>query len=148
MNKRQRICFRVGAWASVATSFIHMAGAFAGARQPPADATETELLKLMTTYHKDMGGGILRSTMDLLNGFSVSFALLFLWVGILCVVLVRRRAEDAVLMRPVTWTCAIFSGALLAVSVVDFFWPPTICVAVVFLGFAGAMMPPAGAPAR
>ena len=33
---------------------------------------------------------------------------------------------------------ALFAAGLLAISIVDFFLPPTVCLAVAFVGFAGA----------
>ena len=43
-------------------------------------------------------------------------------------------------MRPVTWACTLFSGAMLIVSILCFFLPPTVCLAVVFIGFAGTSL--------
>ena len=43
-------------------------------------------------------------------------------------------------MRWVTWACTLFSGAMLIVSVLYVFLPPTVCLAVVFLGFASASL--------
>jgi hypothetical protein len=140
MTKRQRIFFRIGASAMVVTSFIHIAGALAGEAQKPSDPTEAELMRLMTTYYKDMGGGILRSRMDLIRGFSHSYSILILWIGVLGLILLRRHS-DASLMRLMASACAIFSLALLTISAVFFFWPPTICCAVIFLAFAGAAVP-------
>ncbi len=137
MTKRQRIFFRIGAWACVVTSVVHMAGQLAP-RPAPANDTEAALFKLMTTYQKDVGAGMLRTTMDFLNGFSVSFSLMLGWVGVLALLDLHRQSSDPAFLRSVARVCAVFAAGLLAVCVVDFFLPPTVCVAVIFVGFAGA----------
>jgi small-conductance mechanosensitive channel len=137
MTKRQRIFFLVGAWGCVATSVIHMAGQLAP-RPAPANETEATLLRLLSTYQKDFGLGILRTTLDFMNGFSVAFSLFLAWTGLAAVLVFRRHRADAVFMLLFSRVAAVFSAALLVVAVVDFFLPPAVCIAVVFLGFAGA----------
>lgn len=144
MGKRQRVFFGIGTWACIATAAIHMVGQLAG-NPAPQNPTEEALFKLLTTYQKDFGAGFHRTTSDFLNGFSISFSLLLLWVGVLCLVLARSRGDEPALLRTVSGVCAVLSGLLLIVSVAYFFLPPTACLAVVFLGFAGAALSPAGA---
>ena len=142
MTGRQRIFFRIGAWACVATAVIHMAGQLAP-RPAPANETEATLMKLLTTYEKDLGAGFLRTTSDFLNGFSVAFSIFLAWVGLLALLALRRA--DPEFLRSFARIGAIFSAALLVVSVVDFFLPPTVCLAVVFAGFLGAALGPRSA---
>ncbi len=137
MTKRRRVFFRIGAWAAVATAAIHMAGQLAP-RPAPANETEATLFELMATYRKDVGAGVVRAPMDFLNGFSVSFALMLAWIGVMALFLLRRRSEDAALLGGIARIGAVFSAGLLAVCIVDFFLPPAVCVAVMFAGFAGA----------
>jgi hypothetical protein len=137
MTKRQRVFFRIGAWACIVTSVIHMAGQL-GPRPAPANETEATLFKLMSTYQKDVGAGMLRTTSDFLNGFSVSFSVLLAWIGIVSVLILRRHRDDAAFMSKIARVCALFAAGLLAVSIIDFFLPPTVCVGVIFVGFAGA----------
>lgn len=139
MTKSQKIFFRIGAWACIATAVIHMAGQLAP-RPAPATDTEALLQQLLTTYEKDFGGGFRRTTADFLNGFSISFSVFLAWVGVLALLAVRRQHADARYMRKVTWACTLFSGAMLIVSILCFFLPPTVCLAVVFIGFAGAAL--------
>jgi hypothetical protein len=140
MTKRQRIFFRIGAWASVATGGIHLFGHFAP-RPTPANGTEAMLRHLLTTYHTDLGAGFSRTTMDFLKGFSLSFALFLLWVGVLSLLALRRAAQGAAWLHRVSLVNAILAAGLLAISLIYFFLPPIVCVAVVFLGFAGAALP-------
>lgn len=139
MSKRHRIFFRIGAWALVATAAIHMAGQLAP-RPVPANDTEATLFKLLESYKKDMGAGMLRSTMDFLNGFSVSFSILLAWLGVVALVVLRKNVADGRFMLRFARVCAVFAVALLIVSVVDFFLPPTVCIAVIVVGFLGASL--------
>ncbi len=139
LSRLQRVFFRVGAWACIATSVIHLAGQFA---PRPAPVTESEALlqQLLTSYEKDWGAGFRRTTSDFLNGFSISFSVFLAWVGVLALLAVRRHSADGGSMRSVTWACTLFSGTMLVVSLLCFFLPPTVCLAVVFIGFAGASL--------
>jgi hypothetical protein len=115
MTKRQRVFFRIGAWACVATAGIHMLGQFAP-RPPAANPTEATLQRLLTTYQKDFGAGFSRTTMDFLKGFSLSFALMLLWAGLLSLLALRRLPEDAAGLTRVARVNAVLAGLLLAIS--------------------------------
>jgi hypothetical protein len=139
------VFFRIGSWGCVAAAAIHTLGQLTP-RPTPQNPTEETLLKLLNTYQKNYGAGFHRSMSDFLNGFSISFAVLLVWVGVLCILTLRRHQADARFMRTVASVCAVFAGAVLAVSAVYFFLPPTVCLAVVFLGFAGAALLSTGEP--
>ncbi len=145
MTKRQGTFFRIGAWACIATSGIHLAGHFAP-RPAPANEIERTLFDLMTTYRKDWGAGFHRTTMDFLNGFSLSFSLFLLFAGVIALLLAARPPQDAVLSRRLRLAYAAAMGSLLAINVAYFFLPPLVCVAVTFLAFLIAALP--GSPAR
>jgi hypothetical protein len=138
MNRRQRLCFQCGAAMLLLTAAAHLAGHFSGGG-PPADASEAELLRLMTTYTREMGHGP-RSTMDLFSGFSLCFATLLALTGALDLLMLRRQATDAAFMRAATLLNALGAALLLALSIVYFFPPPTICLALV-CGFFLAALP-------
>jgi hypothetical protein len=107
-------------------------------RPAPQDPTEETLLKLLTTYQKNYGAGFHRTTSDFLRGFNLCFSLFLAWVGALCILIARRHQADAAFMLTISRVGAIFAAGALAVSVANFFLPPTVCLAVIFLGFAGA----------
>ncbi|HEY7575856.1 MAG TPA: hypothetical protein VIB08_11865 [Thermoanaerobaculia bacterium] len=140
MTKRQRVFFWIGAWACLVTAAIHLVGHFAPP-PPPANTTEAELWRLLTTYEKDFGAGFSRTTADFLKGFSLCFSLFLLWAGAWSLLSLRRGAADPAWLRRVVLFNALFSAALLAVSLTYFFLPPIVCVAVIFLGCAGAALP-------
>jgi hypothetical protein len=139
MTKRQRTFFRIGAWACIVCSGIHLAGQFAP-RPAPANEAERTLFDLMTTYRKDWGAGFHRTTMDFVKGFSLTFSLFLLFAGVIAVLLAARPPQDAVLWRRLRLAYAIGMGILLAINVVYFFLPPLVCVAVIFLAFLMAAL--------
>ena len=140
MTRRQRIFFQIGTWACLVTSGIHAIGQIAP-RPAPANETEATLLRLLTTYRKDLGAGFSRTTMDFVVGFSWCFSLFLLWVGLLGLLALRRGVADAEWFRRAALVNAILAGGLLVLGLKYFFLPPIVCVAVIFLGFAGAAVP-------
>ena len=96
----------------------------------------------MTTYRKDLGAGFHRTTMDFLKGFSLSFSLILLWVG-----LIGSSSRSARTPRGLGAGRARLRGPrgrLLAINVTYFFLPPLVCVAVIFLAFLAAVLGGAG----
>ena len=93
MTRRQRIFFRIGAWACLVTAAIHLVGHFAP-RPAPANPTEADLWRLLTTYEKDFGAGFSRTTADFLAGFSLCFSLFLPWAGVWSLLSLRRGGAD------------------------------------------------------
>src|SRR6185295_9082174 len=120
-----------GAWACLVTSAIHLAGHFAPP-PPPANDAESALQKLMTTYRKDFGAGFSRTTMDFIQGFSLTFSLFLLFAGVLALLIASRPPQDEILGRRIRAAYAITMGALLAITAFYFFLPPLVCVVVIF----------------
>lgn len=147
MPRRHRVFFRVGAWGCIATAAVHIAGQLVP-RPAPADDTEAALFRLLEPYCKDVGAGMIRSTMDFLNGFSVSFSRLLAWAGVVALVVQGRNAQDAAFMARCSRVCTVFAAGLLAVSIVDFFLPPILCLAVITAGLDGAAFPSGSAAGR
>jgi hypothetical protein len=130
--------------ACLVTAALHLVGHLSGG-PPPRNETETALRKLMTEYRADVLGVTL-SMQDLVNGFSLCYSLFLAWVGCLSLLLVSRAGRES-FMRWVAVVCALGATALLAVSYGYFPLPPTICAAVILLGFAGSTIPGGRAPA-
>ena len=134
MSKQQRVFFSVACWVALLTAGLHMLGHAQGAPVPANDA-EATLFKLMASYEIDAAGT--RLTIEkLLNGFSLSFSLLLAWIGGLGLAVLRRGGPK--LVRGVALINAILTAVLLAISVTHFPLPPTVCIAVVLVGFMGA----------
>ena len=115
--KKNTFWFKMASYALVVTAGLHMLGHFAGAE--PANETEETLLELMTIYRFDFGG-IERSMMDFLNGYSLTFAATFFFVGVLNLAVIRAGAGDPSFIRTVTLIDSICTGVLLTVSIAYF----------------------------
>jgi hypothetical protein len=140
MNRRQRLCFGFGAWLLLFTTLAHLAGHFS-APAPPADATEAELRRLMTSYTRELGHGP-RSMQDLLEGFSLCFSILLGLAGASALFALRRHGADAAFMRGLAWVHTGALALLVSVSSVYFFPPPTVCLGLALAGFVGALLGP------
>ena len=125
MPPRQIWIFKFGCWATLLTAVVHLAGQLAGP-QAPANDTERTLESLATTYRFVLPGGAERSLMDLMNGFSLIFALSLATMGSLGLIVQRRAAHDLELMLRVARTLAVTSLVMLIVSLTNFFIVPSL----------------------
>lgn len=130
--KKSRFWLKLGGYAMIVTAGLHMIGHFSSPE--PANETEATLLRLMTTYQMDFGG-VERSMMDFLQGYSWVFAVSLVFVGVLNLVMIRTRGDDAPLLRAMTWMTAVYLAALLAISVAYFIYPPIVTIGFILLCF-------------
>ena len=99
MGRRQLTLFTIGCWMAVATGVFHLVGQLIGPLAPAND-TERTLTELATTYKFALPGGQ-RSLMQLMNGFSLSFALFFALLGGAGLIVAKRGRHDATLMTAI-----------------------------------------------
>ncbi len=144
MTKLQRILFRAGAVACLLTAALHLAAHLQG-QPPPRDETEATLQRLMAEYRMDILG-VSITMRELMSGFSLCYALFLVWLGVVGLLLVRAAGRET-WMRGIAAVFALGAVALLAVSYRYFPLPPTVCAAVIVLGFAGANIPGGKSPA-
>ncbi len=135
--KKNTFWFKLGSYAMIVTAGLHMIGHFSSAE--PANDTEETLLNLMTTYQMDFGG-IERSMRDLLQGYSLVFAASLFFVGVLNLMVARARGDDRAFLRTMTWMAAGYTGALLAISVTYFIYPPIVTIGVIVLCFVMSLL--------
>lgn len=135
--KRQRVFFKVGLGVAALTGLLH--GIASMQPNPPAaNDAEATLFKLLATTGIDFGGGGPRLTFEqIINGFSHSFTLTMAWV--VAIGFVALRAGGPVLTT-VARINAVCFAVLLAISWLHFPPPPTICMAVIVVAFAGASL--------
>ncbi len=93
----------------------------------------------MTTYRFDFGG-IERSMMDFLQGYSLIFAASLVFAGSLSLVVVRARGDDHEFLRTLTWMDAGYTTVLLAISVAYFIYPPIITIGFILLCFVVSLL--------
>src|ERR1700686_1575444 len=109
-DKWGRRLFKTGAVALVILGLVHSLSLFQ--KQVPSNATERQLLDLMSDYKFDLMGSV-RSMDELLRGFSVAFMLAALGFGALDLLLCRERAG---LLKRVALINIIWLAAMTAVS--------------------------------
>lgn len=133
-DKWGRRLFKAGAVTLVLLGLVHALSLFE--KPVPANETEKQLLDLMTNYRFNLMGSV-RSMSDLLRGFSTSFMVSALGLGMLDFLLSRERAG---LLKRVALINTIWLAVMTAVSLRWFFAAPTVFIVVELLLFAVAWM--------
>ena len=140
-DKWGRRLFKTGAVVLVLIGLVHSLSLFE--KPVPANDTERQLLDLMANYKFNLMGSA-RSMADLMRGFSVSFMVAALGLGVLDLLLSRERPG---LLKRVALINTIWLAAMTAVSLHYFFVVPTSFLAAAWLIFALAWLKlPAEAP--
>jgi hypothetical protein len=118
-DKWGRRLFKAGAVELVVLGAVHSLSLFG--KNVPGNDSERQLLDLMTNYKFILMGSTL--TMEgFLRGFSISFLIAMLGIGVLDLVLARERAG---LLKRVALVNAILLAAMTANSLRYFFVVPT-----------------------
>ena len=133
-DKWGRRLFKTGAVWLVLLGLVHSLSLFQ--KPVPANETEKQLLDLMANY-KFMLMGSERSMANLIQGFSISFLLAALGLGVLDLLLARERAG---LLKRVALINALWLAAMAAVSLRYFFVLPTSFLMAGLLIFALAWL--------
>lgn len=129
-----RRLFKAGAILLVILGLAHSLSLFD--KPVPSNATERQLLDLMTNYRFSLMGTT-RSMADLTFGFSVAFMLTALGLGAFDLVVSRERSG---LLKRVAGINAAWLVAMTAVSLRYFFILPTSFLAGALLVFALAWL--------
>ncbi len=94
--------------------------------------TEKQLIELMSTYRKDLGGGFQPTMMDLLNALSSCLALLYLFGALINIYIVRKRMPAQILKGVILINLPVF-GICFAVMAFLTFLPPIVLTGLTFL---------------
>ena len=129
-----RRLFKTGGWVLVVLGLVHSLSLIQ--KLAPTNDTERQLLDLMSNYRFVLMGS-LRSMSDLLTGFSASFTLAALCVGVLSLSLSRERAG---LLKRVALINSIWLALLTALSLYYFFAAPTSFLVAAWLAFVLAWL--------
>lgn len=136
MSKR---LFTAGCVVLIATGLVHLLGHYAMMTNAGEGETERQLLALMRDYRRDLGLGFVRSTFDILAGFSLSFSVLPIGLGLLGLV-VRRNADRAPgLLRQSAIVYAGIFGIMTGVAIRYWFPAPLVFLAAAFACFAASV---------
>ena len=128
-EKRGRRVFTAGAILLIILGLVHSLSLI---KAPvPSNDTERQLLDLMSNYKFDLMGSQ-RSMDNLFRGFSISFMLAALGLGVLDLVLRRERTQ---LLKRIALVNALWLAAMTSVSLRYFFAVPTSFLVAALLVF-------------
>ena len=136
MPRLPRILLSSGAVIALLCALAHTIGHLAGP-DAPKNATEKQLLDLLTSYAFEVPGGQ-RTLWQFMTGFSWTFSVLFLLLGVLPLAVLRLRPEDGPLLRLIAGLETIACGLLLAISLRYFFVAPSTFIGLALLAFGGS----------
>jgi hypothetical protein len=128
-DKLGKRLFSAGALVLILLGLVHSLSLIES--QVPANETEKQLFSLMSDYKFDLMGSM-RSMDNLFRGFSISFMLAAIVMGVLDLFL---RGERAGLLKRVALINLIWLAAMSAVSLRYFFAAPTSFLVVPLLLF-------------
>lgn len=143
-----RRLFTAGCIVLIATGLVHLLGHYAMVTGEGSDETQRQLLSLMRGYRRDLGLGFVRSTFDILAGFSLTFSTLPFGMGVLGLLLRRHAAAAPGLLRQASIVYAGTYGVMTAIAVRYWFPAPLVFVAAAFLCFVLAVAVPRRDPAE
>jgi len=138
-DKWGRRLFKAGGVVLVLLGLVHSLSLIK--KRVPANDAERQLLGLMSSYKLNLMGSM-RSMDNLFRGFSISFTLWAIGLGLLALLLAGERAG---LLKRVALIYTLWLAAMTAVSVRYFFPAPTsfIAAALLTFGLAWVLLPSA-----
>lgn len=134
-----RKLFAAGCWVLIATGLVHLLGHYAMVTAEGRDETHRQLLSLMHSYKRDLGLGFVRSTFDILSGFSLTFSTLSLGLGLLGFPMLRHANAAPDLLRQAAIVYAGIYGVMTAVGFRYFFPAPLSFLVATFLCFVASV---------
>ena len=138
--RTKRFLFRLSSYILVVTSGLHLVGHFTE-RVTPKDEAGRTLLDLMQTYALDYFG-LQRTMLDFMTGYSLTFANMAFFVGVLNLAIVRFHPRDRNFLQTVILLNVLFSGVQLCIAARYFVHPPIISFGLTLLGFGAAFLTP------
>jgi len=133
-----RRLFGAGSWVLIALGLVHLLGHYALVTSPGDTDAKKQLLSLMRGHTQDMGLGFVRSTFDILAGFSLVFSITSVGLGVLGLVLLRGETRAPGLLRPASIVYAGVYGLSTAVGFRYWFPAPLFFLTTAFLCYAAA----------
>ncbi len=130
-------------WLSAAVIFQFLTAAFHALSlfiQPePTNASERQLLDLMTNYRMDAGAGFHPSFSNFMTALSSCFSFVCLLGGLTLGYLMLKHTEPNV-MKGVIAINAIVFGAIFVIMAVFTFLPPIVCTGLIFFNLLAAYL--------
>lgn len=129
MPPRQMWVFTFGCWVALAAAAIHVVGHLVVPLSPSTEEGR-QLMAHASAYRFAFPGGVERTLMNLVDGFSLSYAVLLAAMGGLGLAVARRGGGDELLMASVARVSALAGVALLGLSLSYFFIAPALVIAL------------------
>ena len=134
-----RKLFAAGCGVLIALGLVHSMGHYGLMNAQGDTEAEKQLLSLMRGNPQDMGLGFVRSMFDLLAGFSLTFVVLPIGMGLLGFVLLGHERRAPGLLRQGSIVYAGVFGIMTGIALRYWFPAPLFFLAAVFLCFAAAV---------
>jgi hypothetical protein len=134
-----RKLFTAGCIVLISLGLVHLLGHYGLMTSQGDNDHDRQLLALMKSGAQDMGLGMVRSTFDILAGFSLTFSVLSLGMGLAGLVVRRHAAAAPGLLRQAAIGYAGTWGVMTGVAIRYWFPAPLAFVAAAFLLFAAAV---------
>jgi len=134
-----RRLFAAGCWVLIATGLVHSLGHYGMMNAQGDTEAEKQLLSLMRGNAQDMGLGFVRSMFDIVAGFSLTFVVLPIGMGLLGLLVLRHASRAPELLRQVSIVHAGIYGTMTAIALRYWFPAPLFFLAAAFLCFAAAV---------
>lgn len=134
-----RKLFTAGCVVLVALGLVHLLGHYSLTSSQGETEAERELLALMRANPQDMGLGFVRSMFDIVAGFSLTFSILPLGMGLAGLVVRRHAAAAPGLLRSAAIVYAGTYGVMSAVALRYWFPAPLFFLAAAFACFVAAL---------
>jgi len=130
-----RRLFVAGCWILIALGIVHLLGHVSLVTSTGESETQRRLLALMRDFRQDMGAGFVRSTMDILSGFSLALSVLSIGWGLLGLVIARHASQAPGLLRSAAAASAGVWAAMVAIGLRYWFLAPLAFLVPAFLCF-------------
>jgi len=130
--------FAAGCWVLVVLGAVHLLGHYGMATSEGETAAEKQMLALMRGERQDMGLGMVRSTMDIVLGFSLAFSLLSAASGLFGLIVLRHEGRAPGLLRQAAIAYAGVFGVFSAIGLRYWFPAPDAFLLAAFACFAAA----------
>ena len=129
------IFYRIGCIILILTGLLHLTSHFQ--KYVPQNDTEKQLVDLMENYVLNVAGAEVTMA-KIQEGFGFWFALSLVWLGAMSLFLMKQLGENKAVLRKIA---GLNASALLigtGISVLFFFFIPTICLALGLIFFSMA----------
>jgi hypothetical protein len=134
-----RKLFGAGCVVLIALGLVHSMGHYGLMSAEGDNEAEKQLLLLMRGNPQDMGLGFVRSMFDLLAGFSLTFVVLPIGMGLLGLVLLGHERRAPGLLRQGSVVYAGVFGIMTGIALRYWFPAPLFFLAAAFLCFTAAV---------